>query len=423
MDAFLDDGNCSFPETEINSTPNIEFQMDRYMENEPISLKQIPEKCLFGMPIIKQYIKNIYDNGIDLPFILSGYPGCGKLSIILGLLSQCSIYCPDLQTNNEHNNSNNSNNSNNNNENNKNSENSENSENNNSNIINTVRYFKILDREYPKLLSFENAYFLNVSIISSNNEINSYFRYINKLNKSRSIDNSKKIFIISHIDKTTYENQRYIAMILDKLTARATFIFTTNQYNNIDIKIRGSCCHLRFKPLTKSIFTQIFLNNYETIFNKKELLLQYLNKYYEIYKNNNYNIGNTIAQIKYLLCNKEINLTRGNEGNDLSESLMDKIVRNFIKKRIKLSTVNNSLEIRKILYTLLSLNINLLDFSKTIIKQLITGKLNDKIKLKILEQGKILSIDLQHVNKDVIAVETFIYALINIIYSAGSIKL
>ena len=148
-----------------------------------------------------------------------------------------------------------------------------------------------------------------------------------------------------------------------------------------------------------------------------------MNKYYEIYKNNNYNIGNTIAQIKYLLCNKEINLTRGNEGNDLTESLMDKIVRNFIKKRIKLSTVNNALEIRKILYTLLSLNINLLDFSKTIIKQLITGKLNDKIKLKILEQGKILSIDLQHVNKDVIAVETFIYALINIIYSGGSIQL
>jgi len=393
MDAFLDDGNSSFPETEIDSTPNIEFQLDRYMENEPISLKQIPEKCLFGMPILKEYIKNIYDYDIDLPFILSGYPGCGKLSIILGLLSQCSIYCPDLQTDNENNS--------------------------NSNIINTVRYFKLLDREYPKLLSFENVYYLNVSIISSNNEINSYFRYINKLNKSRTIDNSKKIFIISHIDKTTYENQRYISMILDKLTTLSIFIFTTNKYNNINIKIRSSCCHLRFKPLTKPIFTQIFLNNYETIFNKTELLPQYLNKYYEIYKNNNYNIGNTIAQVKYLLCNKEINLAGKNDNNLLTESLMDKIVRNFIKKRIKLSTVNNALEIRKILYTLLSLNINLLDFTKKIIKQLITGKLNDKIKLKILEQGKILSIDLQHVNKDVIAVETFIYALINIIYSGG----
>ena len=397
MDAFLDDGNSSFPETEIDSTPNIEFQLDRYMENEPISLKQIPEKCLFGMPILKEYIKNIYDYDIDLPFILSGYPGCGKLSIILGLLSQCSIYCPDLQTDNENNS--------------------------NSNIINTVRYFKLLDREYPKLLSFENVYYLNVSIISSNNEINSYFRYINKLNKSRTIDNSKKIFIISHIDKTTYENQRYISMILDKLTTLSIFIFTTNKYNNINIKIRSSCCHLRFKPLTKPIFTQIFLNNYETIFNKTELLPQYLNKYYEIYKNNNYNIGNTIAQVKYLLCNKEINLAGKNDNNLLTESLMDKIVRNFIKKRIKLSTVNNALEIRKILYTLLSLNINLLDFTKKIIKQLITGKLNDKIKLKILEQGKILSIDLQHVNKDVIAVETFIYALINIIYSGGSIQL
>jgi len=397
MDAFLDDGNSSFPETEIDSTPNIEFQLDRYMENEPISLKQIPEKCLFGMPILKEYIKNIYDYDIDLPFILSGYPGCGKLSIILGLLSQCSIYCPDLQTDNENNS--------------------------NSNIINTVRYFKLLDREYPKLLSFENVYYLNVSIISSNNEINSYFRYINKLNKSRTIDNSKKIFIISHIDKTTYENQRYISMILDKLTTLSIFIFTTNKYNNINIKIRSSCCHLRFKPLTKPIFTQIFLNNYETIFNKTELLPQYLNKYYEIYKNNNYNIGNTIAQVKYLLCNKEINLAGKNDNNLLTESLMDKIVRNFIKKRIKLSTVNNALEIRKILYTLLSLNINLLDFTKKIIKQLITGKLNDKIKLKILEQGKILSIDLQHVNKDVIAVETFIYALINIIYSGGNIQL
>ena len=126
-----------------------------------------------------------------------------------------------------------------------------------------------------------------------------------------------------------------------------------------------------------------------------------------------------LLPVKYLLCNKEINLAGNNDNNLLTESLIDKIVRNFIKKRIKLSTVNNALEIRKILYTLLSLNINLLDFTKKIIKQLITGKLNDKIKLKILEQGKILSIDLQHVNKDVIAVETFIYALINIIYSGG----
>ena len=47
MDAFLDDDNGSFPETEIDSTPNIEFQLDRYMKNEPISLKQITEKYTF----------------------------------------------------------------------------------------------------------------------------------------------------------------------------------------------------------------------------------------------------------------------------------------------------------------------------------------------------------------------------------------
>ena len=98
---------------------------------------------------------------------------------------------------------------------------------------------------------------------------------------------------------------------------------------------------------------------------------------------------------------------------------MYNIVKNFIKKKLKLSTVNTALDIRKFLYTLLSLNINLLEFCKVLVKELIIRKINNKTKILIIEKASILSNEFTLINKEVISVESFIYNIIHIIYSGG----
>ncbi len=99
---------------------------------------------------------------------------------------------------------------------------------------------------------------------------------------------------------------------------------------------------------------------------------------------------------------------------------MYNITKNFIKKRLKLSNVSTALEIRKFLYTLLSLNIDLLEFTKMLVKLLLESKINNKSKELIIEKAGLLSSETNYINKEVISVESFIYSTIYIIYSGGS---
>lgn len=381
MDAFLDD-NTNY-EPELDSTPNIDFQLNRFYDNEPAKSKHIPESALFTTPRNREWIKSIYHAGIDIPILLNGVAGCGKLTLLMGLINQSPIYLPDRANNLT-----------------------------DPTRINNAIYLKSLDREYPKLLCYENLFLVNIKTLNNNTEITSYIKYIHKLSRTRSIDMAKKIFIITHLEICNDDQQRYIAMMLDKITERATYLITTTRINGINRKITSSCACINFGHLDKTTFCEIFLANYKSIFSREVLTKQQLEKYYQIYNNNNYNIGNTIAQIKYILAS--------GGGNDVNEPIMLTIVKNFIKKYMKLAPVKSALDIRRILYTLLSINIDLLEFCKLIISELLSSKLNSRIKAGIIERGGILSRDLVGINKDVIAVETFIYSLINIIYSGGA---
>ena len=162
---------------------------------------------------------------------------------------------------------------------------------------------------------------------------------------------------------------------------------------------------------------------------------------YQIYINNQYNIGNTIAQIKYIINipkTPKTPKTLKTVTHDTHQPLLYNIVKSFIKKYIKLSTINNALEIRKFLYTLISLNINLIEFIKLLVKQLIrtnpqynqqqtlSNNENDftynynisfHIKQLIISEAGKLSHDILTHNKEIINIETFIYKIIHIIYS------
>jgi len=145
-----------------------------------------------------------------------------------------------------------------------------------------------------------------------------------------------------------------------------------------------------------------------------------MKKYYSIYKNNEYNIGRTLSQIKFFLANTEIiNLEKLNDDNN-NLPLLDRIVKKFIKNKLKLTTIEPTLEIRKVLYTLVSLNMDLLEFAKKLVSQLLAAKLNNKIKALIISKAGELSHTLVDINKQVLAMEQFIVSLIRIIYSSGN---
>ena len=174
---------------------------------------------------------------------------------------------------------------------------------------------------------------------------------------------------------------------------------------------------VKFNHLDEVNFCKIFKYNFKNtlgIINKAYMYPLNLKHYYQIYISNHYNIGTTIAQIKYYLETEGVGFLKD---NSKTSYLMGAIAKNFIKKKLILSTVNSSLEIRKFLYILVSLNINLILFVKEVIKQLLHNKLHTTIKLQIIENTNSLSKDILDSNKEVIIVETFFYNLINIIYS------
>jgi DNA polymerase III delta prime subunit len=392
MDAFLEG---DFGETEVKSTPNIEFQLDKYNEKEYISKKQIPEEALFVPYVFLTKLKKFFQGNLDIPLLIYGLKGCGKLTTVLGLINHFPGYLQDIENIYD------------------------------ARKINNLYYMKILDREYEKLLVYENLYYLNIDILSNTTEIGLYLKHIYKIGKNRSIDGGKKVIIIAHIEKCNTEAQKYINFILDKLNANTSYIFTTTKLNNLEYKIKSSCARINFGYLDEKEFSRIFTFNYNTTnnttsgsFESKHFLPAYIKNYYQIYVNNHYNIGNTISQIKYIIETQDITLEKL-KTDEYRQSLMHNIVKNFIKKKLKLSTVNSALEIRKFLYTLLSLNIDLLEFSKYLTKQLLASKINDNSKALIINKAGELSYEFKKINKEVISVESFIYDIIHIIYTGG----
>ena len=411
MDYFLDnDDKYTDNASDIKQSSHIEYQLDKYNVNEYFINKHIPENALFIPEHFKQQIKAFYNSNIDLPLLIYGVKGCGKITALIGLINNVPEYVSityektDIRK------------------------------------VNNLYYMKTLDIEYNKLFIYENLYYLNISILASPSEILLYIKHIYTLGKSKSIDGTKKIIIISHIDKCSLEAQKYITYILYKQNNNTSYIFTITKNNILLKKISSGCAKINFKHLTKNEFINIFNFNY------KHLLLK-TNQYntdffYTIYVNNQYNIGNTIAQIKHILYTStpttptaptapitptSISLTIQNQ----HYSLLYNIVKSFIKKYIKLSTINNALDIKAFLYTLTSLNIDLIEFIKLLVKQLIRTNLQDEYSFKfnlsfnvkhiIITEAGILSHNILTHNKEIINIETFIYKIINIIYSGTTI--
>jgi hypothetical protein len=373
-------------EANVDITPNIKYQINKFGCNE-FTNKIIPQDYFFISSKLKQKLLSIYQANCDIPLLIHGQKGIGKLTAIIGLLREIPQFSADVEDDGDR--------------------------------INNITYMKILNKEYEKLFSYENVYYVNLEILNNNTEIITYLRYIYKLARSRSIDGLKKIFIIKHIEVCNDEQTRYIKYMLDRLTDIVSYIFITTRLNNISQNIKSSCLAIHFDHLDLSEFTMVFKKNFKSYLEPKYMIPSYMKQYYSIYKHNEYNIGRTLSQIKFILANNEIiNLEKLSDENN-SLPLLDRIVKNFIKNKLKLTNIDLTLEIRKVLYTLVSLNMDLLEFARKLVRQLLIAKLNNKIKALIITKAGELSHILVYINKPVLAMEQFIVSLIRIIYSSG----
>jgi hypothetical protein len=389
MDAYLEGGDSIVSSGDANATPNIAFQLNHFQPGEPFANKRVPETALFASSVFLDKIRCFYKTNLDIPLLIFGLPGCGKLTSMLGMMPQCPTYFPNIQDRED------------------------------ARLVNNLTYFKSLDiQNFPKILIYENLFICNIAILINNTEIRAYLEKIYKLARSRSIDASRKIFIICHIELCTSEHQRYITFMLDKINSNTSYILTTSHCNQLDKKIRTFCANLHFEYPSEPEFTEIFKKNYSAILEKKHINSYYLKKYWEIYKNNKWNIGNTIAQIKWLLSCPDISLERL-KLDENNHSLLDNIVANFIKKKMKLGVLEGAMEIRRFLYTLLSINIDIVEFIRSLVRQLLISRISPVSKCKIIEKAGAFSSYLPKINKELIALETFIYELIYVLYSGG----
>jgi len=405
-------------EPEVNTTPNIEFQINQFSEDEYLNKKHIPENALFANVDTIKSIKTYYENNIDIPILVYGAQGIGKVTTLIGLLNNIPNQNKYIDNKNDNKNDNIN-------------------DNINDNTLNNIHYFKILDEVYNKIFYYENVYYLNISILNNNNEILDYLKYIYKIakeknitvfvdededdkslekaNKNKLLHKEKKIIIITHIYKCNDEAQLYLAFMLDKININASYIFTTYCKNTLNKKILSSSISINFTHLDETEFIKIFKINFRNEFAKDNHVLttSILKQFYEIYVENRYNIGNTISQIKYHLTNEGIKFLK-DENN--KKSLLSKIANNFIKKKLVLTNVSGALEIRKFLYILLSLNFKLIIFVKEVIRQLNNSKLSTHIKCIIMEKASNLSKEILDSNKEIVIIETFFYDIINIIF-------
>lgn len=391
MENFLneskEDTRTNTDDITVEITHNIEYQLNKFGNTDYLKHKHIPEKALFTNEDTIHKLKSFYNTNCDIPLLIYGKKGIGKLTCIINLLVNIPCYLPTF---------------------------------NNEDKLNNINYFKQFDNDYPKILFYENIFFLNIKILHNNTDILENLEFLYKLSKSKNFDeNEKKIIILSNIQLCNNEAQRYISFMIDKISLHSSYIFTSTTITTIDNKIKTSCSPIEFKPLDEVLFCKLFKTNFKKSFYNKEniqivLTNSILKQFYSIYTSNNYNIGTTIAQIKYNIDINGIDFLKNKEN---TMSLLSLIVKIFIKKKLILSTVNSALDIRKFLYTLVSLNIDLIVFLKEVIKQLCNTKLHFTIKSQILEELNIIIKDINYCNKDVIVIETFFYKIITIIYS------
>lgn len=264
--------------------------------------------------------------------------------------------------------------------------------------------------DYNGLYRYDCVYYLNCKYLSNTELVNLIDKLV-PVFKSKSVFDGRKIFIMTNLDSVSVSNQFKISNVIERYSTNVSFIFTSSSNNKIISKIKSLVCKLNYVPLTNKEFStkfysifKHFFNDDEDIMNNKKMIL---NKFYTIYQNNKYNLGNTLHQINYLYLSEKINKKELNKKIN-TMSALDKMVVNLINTAIKLNDIKSYEILKTKLYKLKSLTIDDNLIIKSILKNILSiEKMDNDMKQKIIALGVEISENFHNTSKSIILLENF----------------
>ncbi len=341
------------------------------------NFKPKKESDLFCPKKITDILKNLFTTGIDIPILIHGPLGIGKKTALITMLKY---------------------------------------------IIPEKKKFEISDFEpmktatsndYSGLYRYNHIYYMNCKYFT-NNELANMFNKLGPIFRSKSVFDSQKIFIITNIDTITFLNQQKLADAIGKYSTNVSFMLTSSSHKVIH-KIKSSVFMLNHIPLTNKEFRKRFFSIFKYFFEDDEDLLEnktiILNKFYTIYCNNNYNIGNTLHHINFLYLSEKVNKGELNKKINLM-SIYDKLAINLINSILKANEIQSYEVLKEKIYKMKSLTMNDTLIIKTILKHIIAiDKMDNDMKHKIVSLGTEVSEIMINTSKPVILLENFIIKL------------
>ena len=372
---------------DMKDEENYKFQNDnkvmQNLINAPIKSfidYNVKKSELFIIDNTYQTMKKIFLNISNQPLLINGLPQVGKGTSIFHMLQYLPYFNVDIEPKYKY---------------------------------NDIRFFNTYDHdEYQKILCYQNCYYINMKLfLLSENNLPIKF-LLKKSGNYQSLDGNSKIVIIKNINLLNNNNQRQLANIIERYQHNHLFIMTTSRLSNIFKKIISLSLNIKYTCLKRHKFVEVFKNNFNHLIKKKDTTV--IEDLYLIYEQNNYNISRTLHQIYYIFeTNKIDKKFFKNKINYIS--LQTFIISNIINKFCTQNNISVLEELRKSLYLINSLNINLLSVVKDTIQLLLVSKISDKKKNLIINLGSEYSININNADREIIHFENFFLKITQII--------
>ena len=209
--------------------------------------------------------------------------------------------------------------------------------------------------------------------------------------------------------------QKKLSNMIEKYSCNVSFIFTVSSIDRIIPKIKSLVCKINYKSLSKNEFKSAFNHNFKNFFEDDEIFQNnkkyILDKFYQIYLNNEHNIGNTLHQINFLYLNEKINKKELGKKINLM-SIYNQLSIQMLNMLIQSKKLSDYTMIRSKLYKYNTLNLDKIMLVKKILQNIASiDNMDNELKHEIMSLGNDFSKSYTKSDKSIIVLETFIIHL------------
>ena len=269
---------------------------------------------------------------------------------------------------------------------------------------------KIIDYDNIKINFNYSNYHIEIKLDNyQNNELDTIYKYLKEYSESYNIGyNIPKIIVLFNINKIHNIFQKKIKFLLDYNIKTSRFIFINNNNNNIIKDILSRCIIIRIPVPKYNEIKNIIIKNANKnniICNDSDINMIIQSSYEE---DLDINIKNILDKFQLSFINNNFEIYKFNY-----VKLLNNIYLILNKKNINLSDLE---KLRNITFDLFSNLIDTKDIIKYLLKKiLINDKINNDLKLKILDLANDIIININKCHKDIIILENFYISILNIL--------